>query len=93
MAKQIDDEDLILYALLGAAVVYFLYKNNVFGAPAAATSPGLPALPAPSPPSNPTVSANAAAAAPSSTATPSSVIIPSTPFPADSGITDIDSLY
>lgn len=42
----IEDEDFILYLLLAAAVAYFLYKNNVFGAPAI-SAPALPALPAP----------------------------------------------
>ena len=32
----IEDGDFLLYLLLGAAVVYFLYKNNIFGSPAAA---------------------------------------------------------
>jgi hypothetical protein len=44
----IEDEDFLLYVLLGAAIVYFLYKNNVFGAPALSPSgAALPALPAP----------------------------------------------
>jgi hypothetical protein len=45
----IEDEDFILYLLLGAAIVYFLYKNNVFGVPAAAAGSNLPLLPAPTP--------------------------------------------
>jgi hypothetical protein len=43
----IEDEDFILYVLLGLAVAYFLYKNNVFGAPAISAGTALPALPAP----------------------------------------------
>lgn len=40
-----DDSDLLMYLVFGAAVLYFLYKNNVFGAPAAGSGGGALALP------------------------------------------------
>ncbi len=61
----IEDEDFILYVLLGLAVAYFLYKNNVFGAPAAASAGNVPLLPAPTPS---TSGASAPVAAATSTA-------------------------
>jgi len=49
MDDSIDDQDLLIYLAFGAALVYFLYKNNVFGAPSGAPPPSSsPALlPAP----------------------------------------------
>jgi hypothetical protein len=81
----IEDQDFFLYLLLGAAVVYFLYKNNVFGAPAAAAGSGVPLLPAPTPATSGT-SAPAAAAS-SSAANQGPAVGPANPD-FDFGIID-----
>jgi hypothetical protein len=61
----IEDEDVFLYVILGLALAYFLYKNNVFGAPAVSSGASLPALPAPT---SSTSGASSPAAAATSTA-------------------------
>jgi len=78
--EDMEEGDFLLYVLLGAAVVYFLYKNNVFGAPGAV--PGISSgASAASQPLLPSSSSGAAASAAPATAQ-------AAPIPYDFGLTD-----
>jgi hypothetical protein len=92
VSHEIDDEDVLLYLLLGGAILYFLYKNNIFGAPAGAgggtAAPAL--LPSSAPSGTPSTSVSTALVAQANS--PGVALPPvSNPTDIDYGITDSGS--
>jgi hypothetical protein len=91
MSGKSGDDDTLLYLVFGAALIYFLYKNNIFGAPAGASGSGgtVPALPPAS--GNYASSAGQSATAGAATASAANqgpAAVTSAALPPDFGITD-----